>query len=141
MKTTHSKALKIQKMIFYISNYLEILLAFIVIIAIFITLLSVPHELNMLYQKGGFNQFLQALFDIIIGIELLKMLCRHDLDSVVEVLMFAVAREMIINHMPILETLIGIVAIAVLFSIRKFLFVSALDKENPDRKAAGRGEE
>lgn len=128
-------------MIFYISNYLEILLAFIVIIAIFITLLSVPHELNMLYQNGGFNNFLQALFDIIIGIELLKMLCRHDLDSVVEVLMFAVAREMIINHMPIIETLIGIVAIAVLFSIRKFLFVSALDNENPDRKAAKRGEE
>lgn len=140
MKTTHSKALKIQKMIFYISIYLEILLAFIVILAIFITLLSVPNELHTLYQNGGFNQFLQALFDIIIGIELLKMLCRHDLDSVVEVLMFAVAREMVINHMPIFETLIGIVAIAVLFSIRKFLFVSALDKENPERKAAEKEE-
>ena len=133
MKATHSKAVKIQRMIFYISIYLEILLAFIVIIAIGITLLSVPHGLLVLYQDGGFNNFLQALFDIIIGIELLKMLCRHDLDSVVEVLMFAVAREMVINHMPIIETLIGIIAIAVLFSIRKFLFVSALDKENPDR--------
>lgn len=135
MKAPHSKAVKIQKLIFLISNYLEILLAFVVILAIGITLLSVPRELSLLYQNGGFNQFLQALFDVIIGIELLKMLCRHDLDSVVEVLMFAVAREMIINHMPIIETLIGIVAIAVLFSIRKFLFVSALDKENPDRKA------
>ena len=118
MKATHSKAVKIQRMIFYISIYLEILLAFIVIIAIGITLLSVPHGLLVLYQGGGFNNFLQALFDIIIGIE---------------VLMFAVAREMVINHMPIIETLIGIIAIAVLFSIRKFLFVSALDKENPDR--------
>ena len=133
MKATHSKAVKIQRMIFYISIYLEILLAFIVIIAIGITLLSVPHGLLVLYQGGGFNNFLQALFDIIIGIELLKMLCRHDLDSVVEVLMFAVAREMVINNMTIIETLIGIIAIAVLFSIRKFLFVSALDKENPDR--------
>ena len=34
-----------------------------------------------------------------------------------------------------IKTLIGIIAIAVLFSIRKFLFVSALDKENPDRKS------
>lgn len=140
MKATHSKAQKTQKIIYYISNYLEILLAFIVIIAIGISLLSIPHELMLLYQNGGFNQFLQALFDIIIGIELLKMLCRHDLDSVVEVLMFAVAREMIINHMPIIETLIGIIAIAVLFSIRKFLFVSALDKENPDRKAGNMDE-
>ena len=75
MKATHSKAVKIQRMIFYISIYLEILLAFIVIIAIGITLLSVPHGLLVLYQGGGFNNFLQALFDIIIGIELLKMLC------------------------------------------------------------------
>lgn len=135
MKTAQSKAQEIQKFIFYVSNYLEILLAFIVIIAIFITLLDVPRELVILYQNGGFNQFLQALFDIIIGIELLKMLCRHDLNSVVEVLMFTVAREMIINHMPIFETLIGIVAIAVLFSIRKFLFISALDRGNSDRKS------
>ena len=119
MKATHSKAVKIQRMIFYISIYLEILLAFIVIIAIGSTLLSVPLGLLVLCQGGGFNNFLQALFDIIIGIELLKMLCRHDLDSVVEVLMFAVAREMVINHMPIIETLIGIIAIAVLFSIKK----------------------
>ena len=40
-----------------------------------------------------------------------------------------VAREMIIEHMPIYFTLIGIMAIAILFLIRKFLFVSALDKE------------
>ena len=69
------------------------------------------------------------MLDIIIGIELLKMLCRHDLDSVVEVLLFSVAREMIIEHMPIYFTLVGIIAISILFLIRKFLFVSALDKE------------
>ena len=41
---------------------------------------------------------------------------------------FTVAREMVIEHMPILDTLIGIVAIAVLFMIRKYFFISALDK-------------
>lgn len=133
MKVFNPKVKKMQTLIFHVSNYLEILLAFIVIIAIGITLLSVPRELHMLFLDGGFNDFLKALFDIIIGIELLKMLCRHDLDAVVEVLMFAVAREMIINHMSIFETLIGIIAIAVLFSIRKFLFVSALDKSNREQ--------
>lgn len=68
------------------------------------------------------------MFDLIIGIELLKMLCRHDLDSIVEVLLFSVAREMIIEHMPIYLELVGIMAIAILFLVRKYLFVSALDK-------------
>lgn len=39
-----------QTLIFHVSNYLEILLAFIVIIAIGITLLSVPRELHMLFR-------------------------------------------------------------------------------------------
>lgn len=71
-----------------------------------------------------------VMVNIIIGIELLKMLCQHNLDSVVEVLLFAVARMMIIDHVKIWEMLIGIVAIAILFLIRKFLFVSALDKQH-----------
>lgn len=123
------RAHKAQQFVFHTAQSFEVLVAAIVIVAILITLLSVPGDLHQLYLDGDFNSFLINIFNIIIGIELLKMLCRHDLDSVVEVLLFAVAREMIIQHMPILETLIGIVAIAILFLIRKFLFVSALDKQ------------
>ena len=124
------KARKAQLLVFHTAQGFEVLVAVIVIIAIIITLLGVPKELIMLSNNGDFNAFLVNIFNIIIGIELLKMLCRHDLDSVVEVLLFAVAREMIIQQMPIWETLIGIVAIAILFLIRKFLFVSALDKQD-----------
>lgn len=123
------RAYKAQMFVFHTAQMFEVLVAAIVIIAILITLLNVPGDLHQLYLDGQFNTFLINIFNIIIGIELLKMLCRHDLDSVVEVLLFAVAREMIIQHMPIHETLIGIVAIAILFLIRKFLFVSALDKQ------------
>lgn len=124
------KAVKVQAFIFSTAMLLELLVAVIVIIALVIMLVRVPNELGTLIQNGEFNQFLKHMFDIIIGIELLKMLCRHDLDSVVEVLLFSVAREMVIEHMPIYFTLIGILAIAVLFLIRKYLFVSALDKDD-----------
>ncbi len=123
------RAYKAQMFVFHAAQIFELLVAAIVIIAILITLLNVPGGLHQLYLDGKFTTFLINIFNIIIGIELLKMLCRHDLDSVVEVLLFAVAREIIIQHMPIHETLIGIVAIAILFLIRKFLFVSALDKQ------------
>ncbi|MCI9558663.1 transporter [Candidatus Ventrimonas sp. KK005] len=128
------KASKVQNFIFNTAMFLELLMAVIVILALLIMLIQVPTELAGLVHNGEFNQFLKQLFDIIIGIELLKMLCRHDLDSVVEVLLFSTAREMIIEHMPIYHTLIGIVAIAVLFLIRKYLFVSALDKNEDSSK-------
>jgi hypothetical protein len=125
------KATKAQSFVFSTAMLLELVVAFIVIIALLLMFLQVPGELRELVFSGELNHFLKYMFDIIIGIELLKMLCRHDLDSVVEVLLFSVAREMIIEHMPIYLTLVGIVAISILFLIRKYLFVSALDKEDP----------
>ncbi|MCI9105171.1 MAG: hypothetical protein HFG56_01745 [Lachnospiraceae bacterium] len=123
------RATKAQNLVYNTAMLLELIVAGIVIVALLIMFLQVPGELKTLVFTGELNQFLKYMFDIIIGIELLKMLCRHDLDSVVEVLLFSVAREMIIEHMPIYFTLVGIIAISILFLIRKFLFVSALDKE------------
>lgn len=122
------RAQKAQLFVVHMAQLFELLIALVVIVALTITVLKIPSHLNELLFDDGFTLFLKNIFSIVIGIELLKMLCRHDLDSVVEVLLFAVAREMIIYHMPIYQTLIGVVAIAVLFMIRKFLFVSALDK-------------
>ena len=71
-------------------------------------------------------------FDLVIGVELLKMFCRHDIDSIVEVLLFSVARQMVIDHLAIKEAFIGCIAVAILFAVRRFLFVPILD--NPDEQ-------
>ncbi len=125
----------VQNFIFNTAMLLELLVALIVIVALVIMFSHVPVELKALMENGEFNQFLKKMFDLIIGIELLKMLCRHDLDSIVEVLLFSVAREMIIEHMPIYFELVGIIAIAILFIVRKYLFVSALDKVEKDENS------
>ncbi len=135
MKSFEKNSEKVQQAIFMIAQGFELLLAISVIVALLIVLCEVPHLFSMLWNTTGqFNVFLESIFEMIIGIELLKMLCRHDLDSVVEVLLFAVARGLIIEHMPIYFTLLGIIAIAILFMIRKFLFVSALDKHAESEK-------
>lgn len=120
-----------QLFIFSTAFYLEVIAAACIIIGILITFWEVPSQLSQLVNRGEFLQFLQYMFNIVIGIELLKMFCRHDLDSVVEVLLFAVARQVIIEHTSMIDNLLGVFAIAILFSIRKFLFVSALDKKDP----------
>lgn len=134
MKLNVKKALekrfeKAQLFIFSAAFYFEVLAASCIIIGILITFLDLPSHLTELLHKDSFLSFLTYMFNIVIGIELLKMFCRHDLDSVVEVLLFAVARQVIIDHTSMMDNLLGVLAIAVLFSIRKFFFISALDKK------------
>ena len=71
--------------------------------------------------------FLSGAFNVVIGIEFLKMLCRHTLSSVIEVLLFAIARGMVAEHTTPVENLLSIAAIAILFVVRKYLFIPGLD--------------
>lgn len=129
---TSPRIQRAQLFLMKMSSYLEIACAMILIAAIFIAFVSVPHNLYSLYLDNGFDlsDFMKKSFDLVIGVELLKMFCRHDIDSVVEVLLFSVARQMVIEHLAINEALIGCIAVAILFAVRRFLFVSVLD--DPD---------
>ena len=55
------------------------------------------------------------------------MLYKHNPSTVFEVLLFAIARQVILAHNDAITALIGVIAIAILFATRKFLFV-AFDK-------------
>ena len=124
---TSPRIQRAQLFLMKVSSYLEIACALVLIVAICIAFIPVPQNLYSLYLDNGFD-----LFDLVIGIELLKMFCRHDIDSIVEVLLFSVARQMVIDHLAIKEALIGCVAVAILFAVRRFLFVPILD--NPDEQ-------
>lgn len=70
------------------------------------------------------NGFIGEAFTIVIGIEFVKMLCKHKASTVVEVLMFAIARQMVVEHTNSYENLVCVASIAILFAIRRFLFAS-----------------
>ena len=65
---------------------------------------------------------------IIIGIELIKMITSYTIDSVVDVMLLAIARQMIVEHTSPQENLLAVLSVGVLFVIRKFLYISRLDK-------------
>ena len=134
---TSPRIQRAQLFLMKVSSYLEIVCALILIVAILIAFVPVPHNLYSLYLDNGFDlsDFMKKSYDLVIGVELLKMFCRHDLDSVVEVLLFAVARQVIIEHTSMVDNLLCMLSVAILFCIRKFLFVSALDKKEPALKA------
>ena len=131
---TSPRIQRAQLFLMKVSSYLEIACALVLIVAICIAFIPVPQNLYSLYLDNGFDlsDFMKKSFDLVIGVELLKMFCRHDIDSIVEVLLFSVARQMVIDHLAIKEALIGCVAVAILFAVRRFLFVPILD--NPDEQ-------
>ncbi len=69
---------------------------------------------------------------IIIGVELIEMISSHSIGAVVDVLLLAVARQMIVEHTAPMENMFTILSVGLLFVIRKFLYVSALDSTSHD---------
>lgn len=82
------------------------------------SLTNIPH----LDVWPNYNDLLDTCFNLIIGVELIRMMYQHTPDTVFEVLLFAIARHIIMDHSSIWSSLVGVCAIAVLFATRKFLF-------------------
>lgn len=123
--------IKIPNFIYRIAQLLEIFVSILVIVAILFSFATIFHQLGLMAadpsNANGLQAFLSTAFTVVIGIEFLKMLSRHNLGSVVEVLLFAISRQMIIEHTSPVENLLMVAAIAALFLIRKFLFIPGLD--------------
>ena len=98
-----------------------------VMLAIGIILLSIRlagslANIPNLSAYPNYEDLLEACFNLIIGVELIRMMYYHTPDTVFEVLLFAIAKQIIIDNSSALSSLIGVCAIAVLFATRKFLF-------------------
>lgn len=80
--------------------------------------------------------FLERSLDIVIGIEFIKMLAKHSPGSSLEVLLYAIARHLVVGHDSALENLLSVGAIALIFIVRKFFFVPAFGAHLPDGNPA-----
>lgn len=111
----------------YLASLIEIILAAMVLLAVLMASFRLLVEsfdlLSTPTATEGFTAFLGHAFNVIIGIEFIKMLAKHTPGATIEVLLFSLAREMVVEHTTPVENLIGIITIALLFIIRKYLFV------------------
>ncbi|MFA9465392.1 MAG: transporter [Velocimicrobium sp.] len=118
----------LQSKIFRIAGYVELFVTFILIIAI--AVLSVQFMLGIFnpdvykgtYSTDVMNEFLAQAFSLAVGVEFVKMLSKHTPSTVIEVLLFATARQIVVLHNDALATFMGVITIASLFAIRKYLF-------------------
>ena len=113
-------------------HYFELAIALMLMIALIAGLVALALQLydgiaNTGADMFGMSDFLGKAFNVIIGVEFLKMLIKQTPGSVVEVLLFSISRQLVVEHATALEYLLSILAIGVLFIIRKYFYVSSFD--------------
>ena len=84
-----------------------------------------------------YMEYLDAVFNVVIGIEFLKMLCKPSSANIIEVLIFLIARHMIVQTTTPLEDLLSVVSIGILFFFRRFMLMTKPDKDQHVPKLFG----
>ena len=117
------------------STLLEIVLSGLVLIGLLLSAVPLIKWMPGLLFDGNeveIRIFLERSLDIVIGIEFIKMLAKHSPGSSLEVLLYAIARHLVVGHDSALENLLSVGAIALIFIVRKFFFVPAFGAHLPD---------
>ena len=121
------------------AGLLEVVLSAIVLVALLLSIVPLLELMPGLLTHGDsveVREFLERALDIVIGIEFIKMLAKHSPGSVLEVLLYAIARHMIVGHEDAVQNLVSVVAIALIFIIRKYFFVPSFGHKMPGGKIA-----
>ena len=119
---------KARKILYRGGEILELLMAAAVVAGILVAMITLVPELARYWEHrttaGAFLEYLDAVFNVVIGIEFLKMLCKPSSANIIEVLIFLIARHMIVQTTTPLEDLLSVVSIGILFFFRRFMLMT-----------------
>lgn len=118
----------------------EKILAAVVLIAVFLGTIDllrliwdtyIVHFENII-QYEQLNDMLGQILLLVIGVELVVMLSLHLPGALIEALLYAIARKMLLipKKEGMLEILLGVIAIAGLFIIKKYLIDEQHDEDS-----------
>lgn len=122
------------KLISGFGRYVEIALAILILVVVIISIISLIIRLSGMSMSDMnadfFTGLLSTVLTLAVGVEFVRMLCKHTADTIVDVLLFATSRQMVVEHLGPLETLLCVLAIGCLFAIRKYLLLSPAQKKD-----------
>ena len=117
---------KIEKVLHYVVEVVEIVVAIITLCAMIYLLFTevakiFDHNFVVNEHLSDSKHFLENILGIVIGLEFVSMLVDFTPANILEVLVLAISRHVIINHSDPVSTIVCVVCIAGLFAIRRFL--------------------
>lgn len=113
---------------------LELVIAlFILLVTVVQMVLTGKDSLNyLMIGQFSLNEFFANTMNIVVGLEFVKMLVLHTPRAVTDVLLFAIARQLVVTHSSSMDTLLGMAAVALIFIIKKFLLSKEDSTPPPD---------
>ncbi|ENK0836775.1 hypothetical protein AB2Z22_000072 [Clostridium botulinum] len=120
--------------------WVETLLAIFMIISVLVSCKDIVSFIIQVFTLDAipsydmFQKFLSHLLLLVIALELALMLVKHTPNSVVEVMLYAIARKMLVYASSALEIFLGVLSLAVIFFIKKYLF-SEKDKKLEEKES------
>ncbi|EKB53649.1 hypothetical protein CYJ57_06915 [Falseniella ignava] len=118
---------KFEKFLGKTAFMLEYIIAIFVIIGIFIGFTQFTDFIPGLYHASldqsyqVFQNFLAYALLLIVGVELILMIMNHSAYSMLELILFVIARKMLIYAHTMMDLVLGTVAILIVFIIMRFL--------------------
>lgn len=116
---------RMHKLILRMPSFLEKIVAAILLVGVVYSCVQlVIHVFDFTSLDFGMysEDILVTAFNAVIVIEFIRMLIKHSMNTVVEVLIFAIARSLVVGHEKPLEALVSIAGIAILLVCRRWLF-------------------
>ena len=102
----------------------EIVIALLLLAVVGIRIVEIAATLigfEIVILQMDFNRVLSLALALVISIEFIRMLCKHTPETVIDVLLFAIARQIVVYHESPTDMLVGVIAIAGLFAAKKYL--------------------
>jgi len=114
-----------------ITGYVEVVIAALILVALLVATVKIILYFPVLWSADGtegFTEIIGYFFTVIIGIEIIHMLSKHTPGSALEVVLFCIARYIIVSEGSGLDKLLAVAAIGVIFVIRKYAFVHSFEE-------------
>ena len=112
---------KVERIIHKILTILEIALAVLTLLVLVGNLCIEAYNIIFTGQFPTTENFLHNILAVAVGLEFVRMLVDMTPANILEVLTVAIARHIIISHDDPFGLLIGIVCLAGIFAVRRFL--------------------
>lgn len=114
---------KLKELIFIVEMILAVMILFGVLAGLVSSVLQIPHILTTTREQfyNSFKNFLGNALLLIVGVELIRMLITHTTRATLELIIFVIARKLLIYTDSMMDIFLGTIALAIAFATIKYL--------------------
>lgn len=126
---------KLKDIIFVIEMVLALVIFMGVLAGLASTVFQIPGILTMSRGQfyNSFREFLGNALLLVVGVELMRMLITHTTRATMELIVYVIARKLLIYTDTMTDIVLGTIALAIVFLTIRFLLPTAKSAGKPSR--------